>query len=365
MSGRYYEIVVSPPFAPAKSTNVNVGVSFPGGAPGGSAIGTVSGVANGTAGQYGWQSHPGGMNDPAAQNVSFDVMTLPAAVAHGASFLTVEGIGLHDLSEVNNFKPTVAGPWQFLLYAGMMGGLPLSARQPAPGLLFGGIILDAFGNWQGTEMSLSFLVAPGIYSLDTPGNLVLDWQIGMDLSEALAIMLEQAYPSHILLMEIQTGLVNTYHRVHYTSSLKQMAEHILDVTKGWGGLVTYPGVSIVVQKGTVRVFDGTVLFSSTPTQISYDSLVGQPTWIGAITISVTVIMRSDINIGDVITLPAGMSGLPGAVFTQAAMTNAFTNQTVMFTGLFNVIAVRHCGDFRSDDGAQWVTIIHAASVMPS
>ena len=113
-------------------------------------------------------------------------MVLPAAVAHGASFVTVEGIGLHDLSEVNNFKPTPVGPWTFELYAGMKGGLPLSARQPAPGLLFGGIVLDAFGNWQGTEMNLSFLVTAGIYAIDKPGNLVLNWQKGQDLSAALA-----------------------------------------------------------------------------------------------------------------------------------------------------------------------------------
>jgi hypothetical protein len=356
MSGRYYEIVVSPPTA--KET-AGVQVLLGGAAP------HTKSVSNGTAGQYGWQSHPGGIVDPAAQNISFDVMTLPAAVAHGASFLTIEGIGLHDIGEVNNFRPTKNGPWEFLLYAGMKGGLPLSARQPAPGLLFGGIILDAFGNWQGTEMNLSFLVASGSYSILTPGNLVLDWQKGMDLSEALATMLHQAYPNRILEMDIQSGMVNKSHRLHYTSSLKQMSEYVLEATRGWGGVKDYPGVSIVVQGGAVLAFDGTNAGQQTPIQISYDSLVGQPTWIGAITIDITVIMRSDISIGDVIKLPEGMSGMPGAVFTQAAMTNAFTNQPVMFSGLFYVIAVRHCGDFRSDDGSQWVTIIHATSTKPS
>ena len=47
---------------------------------GGITASTTAVVTNGTAGQYGWQSHPGGIVDPAAQNVSFDVMVLPAAV---------------------------------------------------------------------------------------------------------------------------------------------------------------------------------------------------------------------------------------------------------------------------------------------
>ncbi|MHB1023686.1 MAG: hypothetical protein ACYC0Z_14940 [Acidobacteriaceae bacterium] len=357
MSGRYYEIVVKAPVA-QESKGVQVSL-------GGITASTTAVVTNGTAGKYGWQSHPGGIVDPAAQNISFDVMVLPAAVAHGASFVTIEGIDLHDLSQVNNFKPTKDGPWEFLLYAGMKGGLPLSARQPAPGLLFGGIVLDAFGNWQGTEMNLSFLIAPGQYSLESPGNLVLDWQKGMDLSSALATMLHQAYPSRILEIEIQSGMVNNHHALHYASSLKQMAEYVAEITKGWGGVVAYPGVSIVVQNNMVMAFDGTNAGKQTPIQISYDSLVGQPTWIGAVTVSITTIMRSDISVGDIIKMPEGLSGMPGAVFTQAAMTNAFTNQQVMFSGLFYVIAVRHCGDFRSDDGSQWVTIIHATSVNPS
>jgi hypothetical protein len=352
MSGRYYKIVVTPPSKKVASSEKTSSQPL-----------TVN-IAK-TMGGRAWESHPGGIVNPAAQNISFDVMTLPAAVAHGASFLTIEGVDLRDLSQVNNFKPTKDGPWEFEMYAGMKGGLPLSARQPAPGLLFGGIVLDAFGNWQGTEMNLSFLVAPGSYSILTPGNLVLDWQKGMDLSEALATMLRQAYPNRVLKMDIQSGMVNKHHSLHYTSSLKQMAEHVLETTRGWGGVKDYPGVSIVVQDGTVMAFDSTNSGKQTPIQISYDSLVGQPTWIGAITIDIPVIMRSDISVGDVIKLPAGMSGMPGAVFTQAAMTNAFTNQQVMFSGLFYVIAVRHCGDFRSDDGSQWVTIIHATSINPS
>ncbi|MHB1267240.1 MAG: hypothetical protein ACYCY2_06510 [Acidithiobacillus ferriphilus] len=358
MSGRYYEIVVRAPVAQAAlGLQVSLG--------GVTVSGTPLIIPNGTDGQYGWQSHPGGIVDPAAQNVSFDVMVLPAAVAHGASFVTIEGIGLHDLSEVNNFKPTPIGPWTFELYAGMKGGLPLSARQPAPGLLFGGIVLDAFGNWQGTEMNLSFLIAPGQYSLESPGNLVLDWQKGQDLSAALATMLQQAYPHHILLMEIQSGMVNKWQFLHYSSTLKQMADLVLQSTKSWGGVKSYPGVSIVVQNNTVRVFDGTQSGTKPPIQISYDSLVGQPTWIDAVTVAITTIMRSDISVGDEIEMPAGMSEMPGAVFTQAAIGNAFLNQKVMFSGKFTVIGVRHCGDFRSDDGAQWVTVIHAAAVAPA
>ena len=353
MSGRYYEIIVSPPSptvpgATAKTVNQPLTVNI---------AKTIGGRA--------WQSHPGGVVDPAAQNVSFDVMVLPAAVAHGASFVTIEGIGLHDLSEVNNFRPTTDGPWTFELYAGMQGGLPLSARQPAPGLLFGGIVLDAFGNWQGTEMNLSFLVVPGQYSLESPGNLVLDWQKGMDLSSALATMLHQAYPNRILEIDIQSGMVNSHHALHYASSLKQMAEYIAEITKGWGGVTAYPGVSIVVQNNTVMAFDGTNTGKQSPIQISYDSLVGQPTWIGAVTVAITTIMRSDTSVGDVIEMPAGMSEMPGAVFTQATIGNAFLNQKVMFSGKFTVIGVRHCGDFRSDDGAQWVTVIHATAVAPA
>jgi len=349
LSGRYYEIVVTPPSptvpgATAKTVNQPLTVNI---------AKTIGGRA--------WQSHPGGVVDPAAQNVSFDVMVLPAAVAHGASFVTIEGIDLHDLSEVNNFRPTKDGPWEFTLYAGMKGGLPMSARQPAPGLLFGGIVLDAFGNWQGTEMNLSFLVIPGQYSLESPGNLVLDWQKGQDLSAALATMLQQAYPHHILLMEIQSGIVNGHHALHYASTLKQMADFVLANTRGTLS-ATYPGVSIVVQNNTVLVFDGTQSGTKPPIQISYDSLVGQPTWIGAVTVAITTIMRSDISDSDVIELPAGMSEMPGAVFTQATIGNAFLNQKVMFSGKFTVIGVRHCGDFRADDGAQWVTVIHATAV---
>jgi hypothetical protein len=314
-----------------------------------------------------WTSHPGGVNDPGAQNVVFDVAVLPAAIAYGAVFVTIEGVGLADLKNVNNFSALQPdgsyAPWGIRFSAGMMGGLPLSEAQPPAGVIFQGQVMEAFGNWQGTEMSLSFLIVPSVHTYDHPANLVLDWNKGQDLSSATALMLHQAYPSHAILMEIQPGMVNASHRPHYTATLKQMAEHILNVTQQWGGVQSYPGVSIAMHNNTIRVFDGTTAGASTPVQLHYENLIGQPVWTTSDTLMITTVMRSDINVGDVIEMPQRFTNNPGYVITRPTLDNYGLNYDVIFKGKFLVTGVRQIGDFRSGDGAQWATVIQAVGMI--
>jgi len=321
-----------------------------------------------------WTSHPNGVYDPGAHNIIFDVLVLDYSVYAGASTISIEGPRLSDLSEPDDYSPKDPNDadqyWGLELYGGMAEpGLPLStsaAGQPKPGLLASAQVLQSFGNWTGTDMRISFLLAPSTYSQAYPGNLVLNWLPGQPISQALTNMFNVAYPGIPVVMQVSPNLVAPAHGYHHMSrTLRGMAQAILEQTSGtsMGMPKGYRGVHIYMQAGKIICTDYTQPPKNV-TQLSFDSLIGQPVWVGPQTISIQTVLRADIQMGAIIEMPKGPANhpsinLPGLVTTPADMAQFGQSNSLAFTGKFVVTSVRHIGESRGTSGQDWMTIIEA------
>ncbi|MDE3023863.1 MAG: hypothetical protein KGI54_18760, partial [Pseudomonadota bacterium] len=115
-------------------------------------------------------------------------------------------------------------------------------------------------------------------------------------------------------------------------------------------------VLITVNQGTLTAYDYSTI--PNPVQLSFSDMVGQPTWIGNDIMQVKVVMRADINVGRLIEMPKGLQGTPGIVLTSEASSPSFYKYKSLFQGKFYVQSMRHIGNFRSSDGASWVTVMN-------
>ncbi|MGH7101725.1 MAG: hypothetical protein ACREFJ_04960, partial [Acetobacteraceae bacterium] len=106
----------------------------------------------------------------------------------GGSTISVDGIDPNFLRQAHNFTGKA-----IILRAGMGPGLPLANPKQA-GMIVQGKVYQAFGNWQGTQITGNFVVTGGEYSFAKPGNLVLNWKAGTPLSTAITNTLQTAYP---------------------------------------------------------------------------------------------------------------------------------------------------------------------------
>src|SRR5487761_2685629 len=146
-----------------------------------------------------WTSYPNGQNDPGALNVHLDLFSMVYGIpsSTNASTITIEGISLADLQQAPNY----AG-MQITVSGGMQAGLPLANPKQA-GIILQGEVLQSFGNWAGTEMTLDFVVSGSSYTVSSPGNIVLDWPAGTPLAQVLPLTFHTAFPN--LTQKIQIG----------------------------------------------------------------------------------------------------------------------------------------------------------------
>lgn len=296
-----------------------------------------------------WTSHPAGKFDSASQNIEFDMLVTPFTTPSGNSTIIIEGVSLSDLQQDKQFTGL-----NLELKAGMGKGLPLSNPLQA-GTIATGQVWQSFGNWQGTEMALSLIVTPSEIYIDSPGNVVLNWRKGTKLSTALAQTFATAYPNTKLVMNISDTLVANQDVIGMYASVTDLAKPILDVTEHMGH-----SVFITYHAGSFLVFDDT--YQAAPIEIQFVDLVGQPSWIDVNIMQVKLIMRSDIAVGSRITMPKGFQNAPGLILTTGTSLPSSVKYKSAFQGQFQVIEARQVGNFRTPDGASWVTILNCAVV---
>lgn len=307
-----------------------------------------------------WTSFPGGQFDPGALNVEFDLTVAPYGTPIGGQSITIEGISIADLMQPQQFAPRFVNgalqPGMTLVLKGGMGkGLPL-ANPAQQGTLLKGQIWQAFGNWEGTEMTLDLVINPGGYDSKNPGNFVLNWQAGQPLGPALQNCLSVAYPGAPLTVNISDQLVQSHDDPHMCGTLEELAQHIQEVTNGQFLGPTYPGVQITMQAGALSVFDST--WTPPTVQLNFSDLIGQPTWIDVNMLQIKLAMRGDLQIGTAVKMPTGLSGQAGQVLTSGNSLPSSMNYLTTFSGSFQIVEVRHIGNFRSGDGGAWVTVVN-------
>jgi hypothetical protein len=317
-------------------------------APSGSTV-APSGNAGAT-----WTNQVNGLPDPNAQQVELDLPVAAYAEPAGPALPHVKiwGVGLQQISQAADF---VGAP--ISVYGGMQAGLPLAtAAAGQAGLLVSGTVFQAFGNWQGVNQTLDLVIQPGPPggTQDQPAGLSFLWKKGVQLSAMLKQALAQAYPGVTANVNIAQNLVLPADEQGFYGTLPQFANYVKAISQQLGG-GTYPGVDIVIKDGAFNVFDGSS--KTSPKQLNFQDQVGQATWIDAFTITWNMVMRGDVPIGDVVTLPPLTQYQ--AVTTQASQSQA-RNQAA-FQGSWTVNFVRHVGNSRAPDASAWITNFRAYS----
>lgn len=319
---RYYEVVLSPP---------------------------VGGKATKT-----WGSEVSGVFNPTAQNVLLDILAFDYATPMGASTVSIEGVTIGDIGQAKSYTGmtlTVSG--------GMKQGLPLANPRQA-GKLLTGQVFQSFGNWEGTNMTLDFVVLASPYTYSTPGNFVLNWPKGTAIAGALSSMIAGAFgSSQPRIINVSPNRVFPVDHIGHYHSLEQAAATISGITQGQFG-PTDPGVALSIRgDGTILAIDYTQ--ASNPIQLKFEDLVGQPVWIAPYELQMKLVMRADLSVSTLVKMPAKAKSKPGIVTTQPASLPSYTDQSSIFSGNFFVKSIRHVGNFRSPQGESWVTIINAIS----
>jgi len=303
--------------------------------------------------------------DPGALDIEFDVPVTQLAKPQGAFRVTVRGVGLLMIGQASN----LAG-LRFQLKAGMSPGLPL-ANPAQAGVIAEGTILQSWGNWAGVDQTLTMLINPG-----PPGTtdsvfdrkLAFFWPAGSSLHDAIDAALQAALPEFKRQIFIDPRLTLPNDEAGWYASPSQWASYLLGVTQPLGAQFlgfSYPGVQIVASGDTIYVFDGVSGGPGTiTTQLEFQDLVGQPTWVSGTEVTVDTVLRADIGMGNKVRFPAGIV-TPYAITSPKAGSvpgNLVPSRSKSaFQGEFLVKEIHHFGSYRQPDADAWKTVFVMAA----
>lgn len=287
----------------------------------------------------------------AALNVEIDAPVYSFAKPSGAAYVRVWGISLQEISQSSDLNGKA-----IQVYAGMQKGLPL-ANPKQNGLIVQGYIFQAFGNWVGTDMTLDIVIVPSP-TTNAPPNIVIDWKKGTPLSQAIASTLKTAFPDYKEpVIDISPDLVLSSDEPGFYSNIATFAQYVKQVSLGIIQ-TNYAGVDIILKEKTFVVYDGTN--EASPTQIKFQDMIGQPTWIGPSAVSVKFVMRADLAVGGFLKFPNWpKANIP--VFATSQTVSPLTNENLTFQGTFKITSVHHLGNFRQPDASSWVTVVEATA----
>ncbi|HCU0656824.1 TPA: hypothetical protein OUF52_003878 [Klebsiella quasipneumoniae] len=315
-----------------------------------------------------YSSHKNGVYNPGALMIEFDILRYGESTPQGETHLTIWGIGPKEMQQArqNFFGKKIK------ISLGMKDGLPLAGKVTAPKLVLDGVINQVFGNWQGIELRLDFIIVVGPVQ-NVPNNkpvplpLTFDWKEGQKLSVALTqcFMNIRGYTFNI---NISDRLILNHYRGLFCDDIATLAKDLNAFSRSRIRDSGYSGVEIAIVNGNeIRVWDNdydnhpdktsvssAVARSNSPTQIDFKDLIGQPTWVAFNTISMACVMRGDIQVGDHILMPKKSTPL-----IQASSYSQYREDSA-FTGVFIVNSVRLLGNSRQPTAEAWVTIIEAS-----
>lgn len=314
-----------------------------------------------------------GQNDPGALDIYFDLQVVEMT-SYGVFALQILGIDLQTISQASNLNNK-----NIEIKAGSTTGLPLE-NPKLSGTLVKGFILQAFGNWIGTDMTLDLMISPGqqlatttvppttakqsathntvsvppLGNKDYPINGGFTLPAQTPLATGLASFFKVAMPGFSVQINISPNLIWPYTWSGAYKTLNQFAKALKLISQALNSSTDYPGVSMFVDnQNTIRVFDGTIIDRTVG--INFYELIGQPTWLDFSSIQLKTSIRSDLNVGDKIMLPHGFYGIaqnaPSAVYN-------YRNRSAQ-TGTFVISEVRHVGHYRQPTADAWVTIVTA------
>lgn len=299
----------------------------------------------------------GGRTFPAAWDIELDVPAIGSATPQGFAMVTVWGVSIQEIAQAQNLVGK-----NMEIAVGFQKGLPLAKPEQA-GTIFEGMILQCFGNWIGSNMTLDFVVVPGPATPSQIGgqgfverarNFTLSWEGGKPLGPALKKCLETAFPGYTVndttsdkivrpQKDTITGPYSTLGSL--ASDVRQMSLDIVDPNRTTG----YPGVTIIISGKTITVADSP---QGDAVDIAFEDLIGQPTWIENPRIQIKTAMRGDLRVLQPFNLPKNNVSI-----NTAAAASSIVNQRLTFQGGFQIVSMRHVGAYRNPAADAWVTII--------
>ncbi|MGP0902106.1 hypothetical protein [Serratia sp. CY76391] len=290
-------------------------------------------------------------------HIVFDVLIAGYDVISSGTAIAIYGLPITMLSQ----SVQLSG-YQVNLYAGFSDGLPL-ANSKQQGLIISGLIYNPYANWIGTEQSLNFIVNPSPLVNDSGQafSITMDGKKGEKVSDVLKRALTASFPNTVINIEISDLLVlpedwpAVYHR------MGQLASVIRGQSFSMIRSDSYSGVQIVMQNGMIRVFDNITTSETGGIKILPQELIGQPTWLGVVSMSFKCPLRADLHCGDVVELPENMiSGSASILSVNSEQSYSMLRNRVNFSGKFLITSVRHVGQYLSPDSSNaWVTIYEA------
>ena len=259
--------------------------------------------------------------------------------------ITIYGVSFDDINQTNYLPGAL-----IQVFVGMTAGLPF-ANPDQIGLIVKGTILQAFGNWQGNNVSLSLIITGGAVDPTESINLPLSWRKGDTLTKAITEALQTGYIGSNVTGSFSPELVAVQDEVAIYDNLKTLAVWANSASKAIKSSPNYFGASIVNTSSGFVLYDN---FSpqAENTLINYTDLIGSITWLNVATISVKVVMRADLEVGNYISFPALAPVINTASFSQYRTKMAFN-------GVFLITRLRHQGSSRQASADSWVTIIEA------
>jgi hypothetical protein len=311
---------------------------------------------------------PDGTINPGALNIEMDLVQTPGHIGDTSSYLRIWGLSLQELAQSFNLNPTpqAAATTDITISGGMAKGYPL-ANPAQQGLLVKGSVLQAFGNWVGTDMTLDIYLQPPTGTAANPVNFTFTWAKGEALSVMIARVLKQVLPSAAQSITINASRIANQEKIGAYQTFTQFAQAVREFTAG-GLSATDPGVYMAFNGQTVVVCEGAPTSSSTGTkQIVFQDLLGQVTWSAPNQITAKLVMRGDLNIGDQIQFPAGLlTSTTAPAMSQFSGTGAKnpSNSLTFGKNLFNIQHIQHWGNFRQPDATCWNTMVIASLVTP-
>lgn len=298
-----------------------------------------------------------GRADLGAQTVEFDIPIFSFDSPQGYANVTIWGPTKAQISQASDYNGAFIN-----VYAGMQKGLPLaSAIAPQAGLILSGQIFQAFGNWQGINQTLNFVVQTDEGSTQAkPGNLSFLGKKGEKIGDVIKRTLAIAYPAAHIHVNIRDNLVLTQDEAGVYQTLQQFSSWATGISQNIIP-TNYPGVRITLKDGTLSVQDDSPDDSKKVIQIAIYELVGQITWLGPAQISFSTILRSDIDGYSKVKLPPQAAAR--AVTTSPGLSNIRDKNT--FDGAWTITNVRHVGNSRAPDAQSWISNFQAVNQNPS
>ena len=302
-----------------------------------------------------WTNLVNSKADLGAQRVEFDIHAYTFDAPVSQAFVKIWGPSKQQISQAMDFNGA-----PIKVYAGMQPGLPLASAAVnggQAGLLLSGQIFQAFGNWQGINQSLDFVVTTdGGATQSNPANLAFLWLKGQRLSQVIEQTLRLAYPSLQVSVNIDPNLVLTQTEAGVYQTIQQFASYVNGISQNIiGG--DYSGVKMTLSDDTISVFDSNTTFVTAPKNILVQDMVGQTTWLDVATIQFNTVLRADLKVGSQIKLPP-LSGLQAVTTTQS---NSQARSRLTFDGTWTITYMRHVGDSRAPDARSWISTFQAVT----